>query len=305
MTTLVASRRPTFGGSVAGSRLLLVVSATVFGSMFVPTGRAVEDLTPAGSVAIRFLVATAVMLPFSLRSDPAAPKASWRTYAVAGLLAGGVNAFNFLVQGLALQRTSTSSVAFLSSLFVVFVPLLAALVGRRRPSRPIILGVLLAVVGSFFLAGGSLSLGVGDLLALSCAVGGSIHILVIGAVASRLRGPVFNAIQIAVVAVVAGAIGLITGFGEITAVAVACMVYCGAAQALALGLQVAAQRLVDPASSALILLLVPVVGAVSAVVLLGDPVTAMRIGGAALIVVAVVVAEVLPARRAAALAVGP
>jgi len=302
VTAVVVPGRSALGSSVTRSRLLLVASATVFGSMFVPTGRAVEDLTPAGSVAIRFLVATVVMLPFSLRSDPTAPKAPWRTYVIAGLLAGAVNAFNFLVQGLALQRTSTSSVAFLSSLFVVFVPLLAALVGRRRPTRPIVLGVVLAVVGSFFLAGGALSLGVGDLLALSCAVGGSIHILVIGAVAARLRGPVFNVIQIVVVAVIAGAVGLFTGFGEITSVAVACMVYCGAAQALALGLQVVAQRLVDPASSALILLLVPVVGAVSAVIVLGDPVTAMRVGGALLIVVAVVVAEVLPARRAAALA---
>jgi drug/metabolite transporter (DMT)-like permease len=301
VTAVVERSRPSLADSLGGSRLLLVISATVFGSMFVPTQRAVEDLTPAGSVAIRFLVATAVMLPFSLRHDPTAPKAPWRAYAIAGLLAGGVNAFNFLVQGLALQRTSASSVAFLSSLFVVFVPALSAIVARRAPTRPVLIGIALAVGGSFLLAGGSLSLGVGDLLAISCAVGGSIHILVIGSVATRLRGPVFNAVQIAVVAVVAGVVGLFTGFGEVTAVALACMVYCGATQALALGLQVIAQRRVDPASSALILLLVPVVGAVTAVAILGDPVTAVRVAGALLIVVAVVVAEVLPARRAASM----
>lgn len=297
LTAPIPAAAPTTG--TARGRLLLAGSAVLFGSMFVPAQRALEDLTPAGATSLRFAVATLAVLPFCRRQGPELRSRS-SVYLRAGLIAGGVNTVGFMLQSLALQRTSASSTAFLASLFVLFVPVLLALKTRRLPSNWVIAGVVIAIVGSFLLTGASLEVNPGDLLSVSAAVAGAFHVILIGYFATRLSASPFNLAQMLAVAVLAGAIAVVTGFGELTGTALAAIVYLGVAQTAGLGLQVVAQREVDPTSSALILLLIPVVGAVMAVVLLDDPVSLQRVLGACLVVAAVLVAEVIPSRRRAA-----
>jgi len=280
-------------------RLLLAASAVLYGSMFVPAQRALEDLTPAGATSFRFIVATLAVLPFC-RNEGQELRSRGSIYLKAGLLAGGANTIGFLLQSLALQRTSASSTAFLASLFVIFVPVITAIMARRLPSPWVMGGVVLAVFGSFLLTGATLQINPGDLLSISAALAGAFHVLLIGYFATRLSASPFNLAQIVAVALLAGVIALYTGFGEITLVAVACIVWLGVAQAAGLGLQVVAQREVDPTSSALILLLIPVVGAVMAVVVLDDPVSVQRVLGACVVIAAVLIAEVVPSRRSAA-----
>jgi len=282
----------------ARGRLMLAGSAVLFGSMFVPAQRALEDLTPAGATCLRFAVATLAVLPFCRRQGPEL-RSNASVYLRAGLIAGGVNTLGFMVQSLALQRTSASNTAFLASLFVIFVPVLVAITARKLPSVWVVGGIVIAVVGSFLLTGASLQVNVGDVLSLGAAWCGAMHVLLIGYFATRLSASPFNLAQIAAVAVLGGVIALFTGFGALTWTALAAVIYLGVAQAAGLGLQVVAQREVDPTSSALILLLIPVVGAVLAVIVLDDPVSLQRVLGALLVVTAVLVAEVVPTRRAA------
>ncbi len=283
----------------ARGRMLLAVASVLFGSMFVPAQRALDDLTPAGATSLRFLISMLVVAPFC-RRDVADVRARPRDYLIGGLLAGGANTLGFFLQSMALQRTSASSTAFLSTLFVVFVPLMSAVLARHLPSPWVVGGVSVAVVGSFLLTGASLSVNPGDALAVAAAVCGAFHVLFMGHFAVRLSGPAFNFAQMAAVAVMAAGIGLFTGFGDLSSTALTAVLYLGVAMAGGLGLQVVAQRDVDPTSSALILLLIPVVGAVLAVVLVDDPVTLTRVLGAGLVLCAVVIAEVLPSRRTAA-----
>ncbi|MCU1497174.1 MAG: DMT(drug/metabolite transporter) superfamily permease [Acidimicrobiales bacterium] len=279
-------------------RGLLVISAVLFGSTFAPAQSALDHLTPWGVVLFRFGVATAVLLPFSGRQFGAA-RLEPRAYARAGLVAGVINAFGFLVLSAALENTTASNAAFLSSLFVVFVPVLAAVLARVAPTPPVLAGVSLAVAGSFLLSGASLSIGTGDALAVGDALVGSMHILTVAHFAPRLLATPFNLAQLAVSALVMVPLAIAFGIGELTFAAVLAASYCGVAQAAALGLQVRAQRSVDATSSALILLLVPVSGAALASVVLRERLGGWGMAGAGLIVAAVVVAEVLPARRAA------
>lgn len=280
-------------------RMQLAAAAVLFGSMFVPAQRALDDLTPAGATSLRFLISMLVVLPFC-RNDVSDVRARPRDYLLGGLAAGTANTLGFFLQSMALQRTSASSTAFLSTLFVVFVPLMSAILARKLPSRWVIGGVAVALTGSFLLTGASVSINSGDALAVSGAFCGAFHVLFMGHFAVRLAGSAFNLAQMAAVAVLAGGVGLFTGFGDLTSTAITAVIYLGVAMAAGLGLQVVAQREVDPTSSALVLLLIPVVGAVLAVILLDDPVSLTRVLGAGLVLAAVVIAEVLPSRRAAA-----
>jgi drug/metabolite transporter (DMT)-like permease len=279
--------------------VLLVGSALFYASTYVPVSRAVEDLTPAAAVAIRFVVASLVFVPFAVRegrSGPLQPTDTRAEVRAAGL-AGSVNTANLLLLSAGLQLTTASSSAFLTSLFVVFVPFLGALVDRRAPSRPVLAGVALAVLGSFLLTGATVEVGRGDLLSIGAAMAASVHILVIGRVASGVRFARFNAMQLAVVAALAGVVCLVVGLGELTAVAVGLALLTGLCQAGGMGLQVAAQRTVDPSSSALILLLIPIFGSLMGYVLSGDRFTPVNLVGAAVILLAVIIGEVLPGLR--------
>lgn len=282
---------------VPSARLLLVASAVLFGSTFAPGQIALEHLTPGGLVLFRFGIATLVSFPLAVR-HLGEVRSRRAAYAKAGLIAGVVNTVGFLVLSAALQRTTASNTAFLSSLFVVIVPTLAALLARRMPRPPVLVGIALAVAGSFLLSGADLAIGLGDALAVADAFVASAHILAVAHFAPRLRALPFNLAQLLVAALAVVPVAVVGGVGRLAAGAVVAAVWCGVAQGAALGLQVAAQRSVDSTSSALILLLVPVSGAALGYVLVDDRLGAVGLVGAGLIVAAVLVAEVVPSWRA-------
>ncbi|MCZ7606506.1 MAG: EamA family transporter [Planctomycetota bacterium] len=100
-------------------------------------------------------------------------------------------ALGFLLQifGLAQADVPPGQSAFLTSLYVVTTPLLAALVYRRLPPRGVMLGVVLAVIGAAFMKGppeGGLS--IGAWATIGCAVVFGAHILLTDH-ATRLADP--------------------------------------------------------------------------------------------------------------------
>ena len=89
-------------------------------------------------------------------------------------------ALGFLLQifGLTQADVQPGQSAFLTSLYVVATPILAAIVWRRLPPRGVALGVVLAVIGAAYMKGpphGGLSLGAWSTIA--CAVVFGAHIL--------------------------------------------------------------------------------------------------------------------------------
>jgi drug/metabolite transporter (DMT)-like permease len=91
----------------------------------------------------------------------------------AATLSGGLFALDITLWALSLQFTSVSSAALLVSMDPIFVAVFAALLFGERPSRPMIVGMAIAVcgaaiitIGDFRISGRALF---GDALALSAA----------------------------------------------------------------------------------------------------------------------------------------
>jgi len=83
-------------------------------------------------------------------------------------------------QMLGLDRTSEAVSAFLTSLAVVFVPLILWFVLRQPPSRAVVWPLAIAVAGVWLLTGAApTGFGVGEALSLSCAVSFSVYIIVL------------------------------------------------------------------------------------------------------------------------------
>lgn len=273
--------------------LALVVAALCFGGTFVVVQSAIETVEPVPFLAVRFLLGAAILWPIA-RRRPAHP-GEWRD----GALAGAMLVVGYVFQTIGLQYTSSATSAFITYLLVVFVPLLSFVVFRRRPHPITLVGIVVAVLGLVLLTdpgGSGQGFGKGELLTLGCAVAFAGHVVVLGQSAARQDAVRLAAIQITVVGAAlllpgfaAGGYGDMRGAPLAAAVATALM-----ATAIAFLLQVTGQQTVPPARAAILLLIEPVFAAIVAGAR-GEGLNATQLLGAALILVAVVLSEVLPA----------
>ena len=272
--------------------LALVVAAICFGSTFLVVQDAVALVEPIPFLAMRFLVGAAVLAPLA-RRRPSSP-GEVRD----GLLAGLALTVGYVLQTVGLQYTGSATSAFITYLLVVFVPVLSVVVLRRRPHRATLLGIVVAVVGLVLLTGpggGDGGFGRGEILTLGCAVAFASHVVILGVTAHKHDPIRLAAIQVAAVGGLCAIPGVwLGGYGFPGSAVAAAVATAVVATALAFVLQVAGQRSVPPTRVALLLLLEPVSAAVAASVR-GDSLDAKQLGGAALILVAVVISEVAPA----------
>jgi drug/metabolite transporter (DMT)-like permease len=250
---------------------------------------AVERAEPVPFIAVRFLIGGGVLWLLGRRREPT------RRERRDGVAAGAVLLVAYVLQTVGLQYTSPSTSAFITYLLVVFVPLLGFAVLRRRPHALTLAGLPIAVAGLVLLTGGAgVSLGRGELLTLGCAIAFAAHLVIVGETSARHDAVRFTCVQVVTVglgALVAGAVG---GGLAMPAAALGAAAFTGLfATALAFVAMVWAQRVVSPSRAALILLLEPVFAALLSRAT-GDPLPASAVMGGGLILVAVVVAEVLP-----------
>ena len=99
-----------------------------------------------------------------------------------GAVLGAALFAGYAFQTVGLQYTNASNAGFVTGMFVVFTPLLSAVLLRRPPSGAAIAGVVLATVGLALLSlGPSFVPRGGDVLILGCALAFAIHIVGLGA----------------------------------------------------------------------------------------------------------------------------
>jgi drug/metabolite transporter (DMT)-like permease len=275
--------------------LALVVAAFFFGTTFLVVQDAVDEASPVGFLAVRFLLGGAVLALVAWRQHRPGTPGEVRHGVVAGLalLAG------YVLQTVGLQYTSAATSAFLTYLLVVVVPLLSWVVLGRRPHPLTALGVVLAVAGLALLTGGGgTGFGRGEALTLGCAVAFAVHIVILGEVAGRHDPVRFTCVQLLTVGVACLGPAAVTGGLDLSRDACVAAAFTGVfATALAFLAMVWAQQVVSPARAALVLLLEPVFAALLGW-LTGDGLSATAMVGGALVVAAVVVAEVVPAALA-------
>ena len=134
---------------------------------------------PLFLLAWRFLCASIIWLLLF----PSARKGwTWRGVA-RGLLLGFLVGVGLVVQHLGLDRTSEAVSAFLTSLTILFVPLLMTIVLRKPPPLELWAGVALATVGVWLMTGATPhGFGLGEVLGLLCSFTFSLYILAVNAI---------------------------------------------------------------------------------------------------------------------------
>lgn len=275
--------------------LALVLASVLYGSSFILVQWSLDDVTPAAFNVMRFGLATIVLAPVALRRDwrgPAPrPTDSLRTLLVVGTGLGLLGVIAYQAENVGLDHTTTSNAGFITGLFVVFTPLIAA-VRYRRPPRPrVSVAVAISVAGLFLLTGATLHLRFGDAVTLITAVAWALWLVATGEVARR-----FDPFPLVLVQAAVGMLGAVvlcafSGFGTITPTVVVAVVVTGVGcSAIGFALSTWAQRVVEPERAGVINLLEPVVVGVIGFAA-GERLGALGYVGAALILVSIAVIE--------------
>jgi drug/metabolite transporter (DMT)-like permease len=154
----------------------LLAMTAVWGSTFVLIKDVVGRMPVADFLAVRFLIGAAVMLALFARPV-------WRLgrrQVVRGLLLGALYGAGQLLQtwGLALIAPSVSG--FVTGMYVVFTPILAVLLLRRRMPAMTWLAVALSTAGLALLSLNGLSVDLGVWLTLASAALYALHIVGLG-----------------------------------------------------------------------------------------------------------------------------
>lgn len=149
----------------------LLYCSAVWGTTFVLVKDTIGDVAPAALVGWRFAISAACLLPWVLRRRR--PSAHLKE----GLLLGAILLVLYVAQTAGLAYTTASNSAFITGLFVVFVPLFLLLFSGRPPTRVQWAATGVALAGLWLLTGGASGFNRGDAMTLLAAVTYAAHLL--------------------------------------------------------------------------------------------------------------------------------
>jgi drug/metabolite transporter (DMT)-like permease len=282
----------------------IVLAALLFGITFPLVHDALKDVTPFAYLVLRFAIALLALGPFAFAITRAG-RDDRRLLLRVGLLAGVLLFGGYATQTVGLKSTSPSTSAFITGLYVAMTPVVESVVHRRRPPWEVIVGIAVATVGLFLLTGATLEFQTGELLTLACAAIFAVWIVYQGGYATRLHPIPFTTVQMVAVTSLCIVPTAVQGTGRLTALALFAAAFTGVAcSAVALSLQLYGQRRIAPSRAALILLSEPVFAGIAGYVN-GERLGAVRLAGAATILLGIAIAELVPARAGAERGVRP
>ncbi len=266
----------------------LILTTFFWGGSFLFSKLGLRDVPPALFVFSRFSLAALIMLVVFARRLGALNRQILRRGFIVGLALGVTNiSFVFGVQG-----TSISRAGVLNNLFVLFIPLITKVVWRDRIGRVNMAGIALAVWGIWLLAGGGAGFNRGDLISTICAFFIAGHIITVSKVLRDDDVYLISMVQFATVAVLAGAVMMISPLRQlsVTPNAVLSVVYCAVFPTIVcFTMQNTFQRYVTPTRAGLIYTLDPVWSLLAGFFVLGERLSPREWLGCGLIFLAALV----------------
>ena len=301
--------------SLAGAFLLLVTTF-IWGTAFLAQKFGADHLGAVSFTVLRnvlgglfLLTLIAIRAAYRLRrSDgPSEPvgRAAGRSV-LAGVFCGIPLFFAMSSQQVGVTYTTPGICAFLTTNYVIFVPILASVVTRNLPRGHVWFGAALALVGTYLICltgegavdAGFAGIGKGELWSLACAVLFAVQMMVVDHFARSSDLLVMSVSQLFTCALVGAPLMFLlpseTAKLSLGAVwdATLPLVYCGIfSSGIAYTLQNVAQSRTSASVAAIVLSTESVFGALSGWVVLHDVLSVGQFCGCALVFVAVVVAQ--------------
>jgi drug/metabolite transporter (DMT)-like permease len=289
------------------AHILLLAVVFIWGATFVLVKDALQDASPLLFNLIRMTLAFIALAVVNHRQLCNIN----RRALISGLVVGLFLAAGYQFQTAGLARTTPAKSAFITGLVVVFVPLFTIFPALRPANTPAprwttAIGALLAFSGLLLLTtppGTSfqnifVSIGVGDLLTLGCAIAFAAHLLSIAHTSNRVPTSQLATLQIGVAALVMAITLPLGGRPHLSItprLLIALTVTSLLATAAAFTIQSWSQQYLPPTHTAILLTLEPVFACLTSFLFLHERLGRRSLVGAALILAGIAFTELLSA----------
>ena len=276
---------------------LLLLTALIWGFGFVAQRLGMEHIGPFAFNGIRFILGGLCLLPLCRRAAPG-------KHAIgplkAGLYAGILLFIAAAAQQIGLVYTTAGKAGFITGMYVVFVPCIGLIMGRRY-AWPVWAGAALAAIGLYLLSvQGPLRLDLGDAWVLVGAVFWALHVIALSCLAPRSDPVRLAMVQFYVCGLCSLVLALLFEPISFEAVRAAfwAIVYGGVISVGAgYTLQVVAQGRAKPTHAAILLSTEAPFAALGGWLILGETLTSRMLTGCILMFAAMLIIQLAPERE--------
>lgn len=274
------------------SDLGLLAVAIIWGGGFIAVKTTLDTVTPFYMVVFRFSIGAILTCIVFFKKLKQIKKSDL----AAGIFSGAMLYLGFALQTIGQQYTTVGKTAFLTAVYVVIVPFIFWIMGKKKPKIHNLVAALICLAGIGFLnlSGGKFAFGKGEALSLLCSVAFAAQIAALGIYSKKIDVIVLTILQLCTAAV----LSLITapifepfpkhmGAGSWIGI-----LYLGVMSTfVAFLLQTAAQKYAAPSHSSLILCLESVFGTIMSVLFLKERLTLNMLLGCSLIFCSIIISE--------------
>lgn len=303
------------------SDLLLMLTACIWGFAFVAQRKGMDFVGPFTYNGVRFALGSISLIPLILYLDKKNNRKiiepGYKRVALYSTFAGVLLFLGSSFQQVGLQYTTAGKAGFITGLYVVFVPFIGLILGRRIDIR-VFAGAVFAVVGLYFLSiskefqtpqGNLLILFItgkieysslvkyinyGDFLELICAVFFASHVVLIGWLSNKADPLKISVLQFAICALLSASYAVATEtitLGNIVDAWVPIFYGGFFSVGVAYTLQVVAQKGADPSKAAIILSFEAVFAVIGGVIILNEHIGLRGVAGCSLMFLGIILSQ--------------
>ncbi|MBQ3541922.1 MAG: DMT family transporter [Oscillospiraceae bacterium] len=282
--------------------LSILLAVIIWGSTFVAQSVGMEHVGPFTFQAIRCGLGAVGLLPVIFLFDRKksdgkdflsrfGDKLLWK----AAVCCAIPLFFAANLQQLGLVSTDAGKSAFLTAMYIVFVPLIG-LVFHKKLSPTVPFAVVIAVIGLYFLSCyGVTSVNIGDIYLIGCAIAFAFQIIFVDKYANSVDPLRLNCLQAALCAVGSGIVMLLTETPTLTGIRESWWGMCYAgflSMGAAYTLQILGQKNMEPTLASLIMSLESVVAVLCGALFLQELLTQWETIGCVLVFLAVILSQI-------------
>ena len=281
------------------SNICLIIAALIWGTAFVAQTTGMEHIGPLTFTNLRFLIGGLIVLPLAIKEIPNFKKSLNKKLIIIILLTGLSLLMGTYLQQYALQYTKIGNAAFLTILYVPFVPIISRFILKKRIHWSIWVSVSICLVGSYYLTvGNSFEAQFADFLVVVCAIFFALHCILIDEYFEIVNAP-FTLATSQFLLCFLYSLPFVFIFEDPSLKGIYMelfeLLYVGVmSSGIAYTLQIFGQRYVKPSTAAITFSLEGVFGSLAAWIILSQMLTTTQIFGCFLILLGVLTAQLIP-----------
>lgn len=286
--------------------LILMLTAFIWGSAFVAQSEAMELIHPLTLQAVRSLIGSLFLVPVIMVLDAGKKKngtykkmtkTDKKNLITGGIVCGIVLCIASNLQQFGMfENVNPGKAGFITAMYILLVPVLGLLMGRRIPLRMWIC-IAAGVVGLYFLcieSGSSFTVNFGDILVILCAAVFAVHIIVVDHFVKTCDGVKLSCMQFLIGGLISLVLMFIFANPSLDTILKAAfpIFYAGIGSCgIAYTLQIIGQKYTPPTLASLIMSLESVFAVLTEVVILKSMPSSREIAGCIIMFAAIIVSQ--------------